>query len=332
MALDPIWKQQLALVAYGNEYLSKNTSFIPWLKHSTFCEQQLDFRDLNSQHLLAQHFQIWLEYLKKQGVNLISLHSSAVLTDEKNPNPNVELIPYGHFIVSHHPNGKMAWIFGKELAEWYNADNEFDIPTTQKNPLRVETLWRYQLDQKHIKRVEHDLVQPHWDDVHHYLNQELFSHPCAHEFIEPENQDLPYDGLSEQDLKRIHGESLDVQILALLPASSPAPLAHQILHRLDALVQYIQQQIENSKHAPQSNEHHLNLLHFSQKTDDLMARAIIKIANHYGSAKLTPITDPNTPLRSALANDPNKKVGFKNVFALILITALLCLAAYYFGL
>jgi hypothetical protein len=36
-----------------------------------------------SQHLLAQHFQIWLENLKKQGATRLSLHASSMLNDEK---------------------------------------------------------------------------------------------------------------------------------------------------------------------------------------------------------------------------------------------------------
>lgn len=67
MALDQIWKQQLTLVTYGNEYLSHELSFSRWLQHSIFYQHYFQFRDLGSQHLLAQHFQVWLEGLKKQG-------------------------------------------------------------------------------------------------------------------------------------------------------------------------------------------------------------------------------------------------------------------------
>jgi hypothetical protein len=101
MALDPIWKQQLTLVTYGNEFLNQGLSFQRWLNHHIFDQHSFHFRDLLSQHLLAQHFQIWLEGLKKQGVQRLSLHSSSLLNDEQNPNANVELLPFAHFIVSH---------------------------------------------------------------------------------------------------------------------------------------------------------------------------------------------------------------------------------------
>ena len=82
MALDQIWKQQLTLVTYGNEYLTQDLSFNRWIQHSIFNQHQFAFRDLMSQHLLAQHFQIWLEGLKKQGVRRLSLHRSELLVDE----------------------------------------------------------------------------------------------------------------------------------------------------------------------------------------------------------------------------------------------------------
>ena len=57
MALDPIWKQQLTLVTYGNEYLSHGLSVQQWRELPIFDEHVFAFRDLMSQHLLAQHFQ-----------------------------------------------------------------------------------------------------------------------------------------------------------------------------------------------------------------------------------------------------------------------------------
>jgi len=46
---------------------------------------------------------------------------ATILNEEQNPNSNVELLPYAHFIVSHQNNKKIAWIFGHELAEWYSS-------------------------------------------------------------------------------------------------------------------------------------------------------------------------------------------------------------------
>ena len=157
MALDQIWKQQLTLVSYGNEFLAGNLNFNRWIEHPIFSKNCLIFRDLLSQHLLAQHFQIWLEGLKKQGVKKLSLHLSSILNDEQNPNPNVELLPFAHFIVSHQANKKTAWICGHELAEWFNTDQEFETPFSQKNTIREETFWRYELNDKYAKKIDTDL-------------------------------------------------------------------------------------------------------------------------------------------------------------------------------
>ncbi len=60
-----------------------------------------------SQHLLAQHFQIWLEGLKNRASQRLSSASLCIyLNDEQNPNANVELLPFAHFIVSHDAKAK----------------------------------------------------------------------------------------------------------------------------------------------------------------------------------------------------------------------------------
>ncbi len=43
MALDQIWKQQLTLVTYGNEYLTQDLSFNRWIQHSIFNQHQFAF-------------------------------------------------------------------------------------------------------------------------------------------------------------------------------------------------------------------------------------------------------------------------------------------------
>ena len=185
MAIDQIWKQQLTLVTYGNEYLSQDLSFNRWLQHSIFNQHQFAFRDLISQHLLAQHFQVWLEGLKKQGVQRLSLHRSTLLEDEQNPNVNVELLPFEYFIVSHEAQKKNAWIIGKELPEWYTADNDYEAPVTQRSSLRHETFWQYELNSKLARRVLADLEQPNWDDIQVFMDHELFDTRFAQGFVQP---------------------------------------------------------------------------------------------------------------------------------------------------
>lgn len=337
MSLDPIWQQQLTLVTYGNEYLRHNLSFQRWLEHAIFDRHRFQFRDLNSQHLLAQHFQVWLEALKKQGVKQLSLHSSTLLTDEKNPNPNIELLETPHIIVSHHGQQKTAWIFGKEQAEWYRAEHDFSIPTAQQDTIRSENLWRFELNNKLSKRIEADLQAPKWDHIASFTEQELFSSVLAQDWVEPEAINLPYYGQQDVDT------SLR---LALLPTDYNADYAHQTLYRLDALSEFIRTKIQHPYHAEGqvlTPDEQLNLRHFEQKIDDLSAKFIVKTANHYQTAHLTPKAVP-TPLdnRNEQATSPHTveakphetphKSGKTGVLTLLIITILICIFGYYFGL
>ena len=351
MALDQIWKQQLSLVTYGNEYLSQNYSLSQWVKHSIFNQHVFAFRDLASQHLLAQHFQVWLEALKRQGVTRISLHNSSLLLDEKNPNPNVELLAYPHFIVSHQSNKKTAWIFGKELAEWYTAENDFEPPVLQKIDLRVETMWRFDLNAAHIKRVDADLQQPNWEDIQIYTDNELFDQRFAQGIKSPINLDLPYYGYQKSqaidpDLPK---KSID---LPLLPEDFSGDYANETLHRLDALAAHIRLQLKQAydeNGETLSHETLLNLRHFEQKLEDLTAKFVTKVANHYKTARIrkvsmtSPLDAPapqNTQKRFFNANEtssnvsqaPNKPSHKGGVFTLIMITVIICICAYYFGL
>lgn len=346
MSLDKIWKQQLTLVSYGNEYLSGQIAMQQWQQHQIFNQHQFLFRDLGTQHLLAQHFQVWIEGLKKQGVQRISLHHSNLLQQEQNPNANVELLSFAHFIVSHHGNKMTAWIFGQELAEWYSSDEDFAIPDTQRSQTRSMTYWRFELNSKLCKLINQDLVKPNWDDIQHYTDAELFDHHYAQGFIKPDTKNALYYG---QPLDGQSIEDLNLQpsgLLALLPSNIAAPYAHQTLYQLEALSQFIQNKINHPYREDGiifTPEEQLNLRHFSEKIDDLTAKFLVKVANHYASAKLTPPAVMETPFtapfntsQSAPPQLPNathhqangKKIS---VLTLIVVTAILCFIAFYFG-
>lgn len=342
MSLDSIWQQQLTLVTYGNEYLRHNLSFQRWLAHGIFNGHSFGFRDLNNQHLLAQHFQVWLEALKKQGVKQLSLHSSTLLADEKNPNPNIELLATPHIIVSHQDQQKTAWIFGKELAEWDNNEQDFIIPMAQQPSIRFEVLWSFTLNNKLAKRIEADLIAPQWDEIAIFLEQELFSTALAQNFESPTDSHIPY-----------YGQQTEVDLssrLSLLPTDYAADYAHYTLYRLDALSASIQTQIQHPYHAEGhvlTPEEQLHLRHFAQKIDELTAKFIVKVANYYQTAQLTAKISPNPFSDTASegiagysteqrSRETSQKAGASNssanVLTLIVITVIICLIGYYFGL
>ena len=332
MALDQIWKQQLTLVSYGNEFLAGNLNFSRWIEHPIFNQNRLIFRDLRSQHLLAQHFQIWLEGLKKQGVKKLSLHLSSILNDEQNPNVNVELLPFSHFIVSHQANKKTAWICGLELAEWYNSDNEFEAPLSQRTTLREESFWRYELNDKFAKKVDTDLQKLNWNEIAVFLERELFNHKYTEDFLEPEQQDFPFYGYE------IDPTAISSKQLALIPTDYPADCAHRLLHRTQALTDYLEEKRRHPYHDSGeliSPEEQINLRNFSQKTDDLFAKLIVKIANHYQTAQLTAepeIIDRTMETSEHFNQVHHHKVGTAGVIKLIILTVIICMVAYYFGL
>ncbi|WP_297425073.1 hypothetical protein [uncultured Acinetobacter sp.] len=330
MALDPIWQQQLTLVSYGNQYLAHDLNLSRWLNHAIFAQHAFFFRDLNSQQLLAQHFQIWLEGLKAQGVTRLSLHCSSLLLNEKNPNPNIELIPYAHFIVSHSPKAQHAWLCGRELAAWYQSEQDYEAPIGQEMVNRVETLWRYELNSKLAKHIAADLQCPNWDEIEQFLQTELFNHPLAQDFT------VPHAGMAYYGIPDPQDQS---DYLALIPSEVQADYAHERLHQLDALTQHIATlrklaQQQDAQDLPA--ERHLQYKHFAEKIEDLHAKFIVKVANHYATAHLSH-QSAQTPLDSAIDEKldfptaSSKKVGATHVIKLILMTALICAAAYYFG-
>jgi hypothetical protein len=334
MSLDQIWKQQLSLVTFGNEFLTRDLEFNRLTEHPIFNQQSLVFRQLLSQQLLAQHFQIWLEGLKNQGVTKLSLHLSALLNEEQNPNANVELLPIPHFMVSHQGNKKTAWICGQELPKWDNPDREFIAPLSQRITISQTTFWGYELNDNLSKQINTDLNKVNWNEISIFLERELFNTSYAADFLEPEQQDFPFYGYA------LDAELMPNHTLALIPTDYPADCAHRLLHRTQALTDYLE---AKRKHPYRdsgeliSPEEQINVRNFSQKTDDLFAKLIVKIANHYQTAQLS--AEPEvfdrtmeTPQLFDETHHHHPKAGKTGVLKLIILTVIICICAYYFGL
>ena len=127
--------------------------------------------------------------------------------------------------------------------------------------------------------------------------------------------------------------------MALIPTDYPADCAHQLLHRTQALIDYLEEQ---KKHPYTdsgeliSPEEQINLRNFSQKAEDLFAKLIVKTANHYQTAQLTmdepEIIDRTMETPQQFNEAHPHKVGTSSVIKLIILTVIICLVAYYFGL
>ena len=82
-------------------------------------------------------------------------------------------------------------------------------------------------------------------------------------------------------------------------------------------------------------EEQINLRNFAQKTDDLLAKLIVKTANHYQTAQIIVEEEIIDRTMETLApSDPAQqhKVDASSVIKLILLIVIICICAYYFGL
>lgn len=333
MSLDPIWKQQLALVSYGNEYLQQHIALEQLRTHSIFYQQQCYFRDLKQQHLLAQHVTVWLEGLKRTGCTRLSLHHSELLNAHANPNANVELLAYSHFIVSHHGEQRFAWMCGNELAEWYPYDQPFDVPLSQQSPLHDTTYWRYALPKELNKAIESDLKAPNWAEIQQFLDERLFQHPLAQGLALP-MAGTPYMGMPKETYLDAEGHwQPDVHYLPLISDRYIADLAHQFLYQFDALDKQLNAEQQLQQDDPTlSDERRYALRNFRQTFEDLRIRCITKIANHYPSANSSQwVKETPSASQQHVTSNTNTSTS-QHVLGLIVLVVALCFLGYYFGL
>ncbi len=312
MALDPIWQQQLCLVSYGNQFLQQSQPIEPWLQHAIFYNHQLEFRDLQSHALIAQHFKIWLQGLKAQGVRHLSLHPSQLLLKDKNPNCNVLLIDTAPVIVSHGIKTKSVWILGQDLPQW-DTDNTFRMPPSQSSNIQIYQLWRYELNKKHHKAILRDLNKHDWDALHGQLQQNFISPALVQGFIEPTQPDSPFYGSTLIEKHPDDALMHQIQILPILPSTVAAPLAHEWLHRASALQDWLH---ENPNAWPTKQMQHWH---------NTMMQLIVAIANHYPSAALTRSAQPVTSAHQ------HSHVSSMTVWKILLLMLIICVAGYYFG-
>jgi hypothetical protein len=188
------------------------------------------------------------------------------------------------------------------------------------------------LNDKFAKKVDADLQKLNWNEIAVFLERELFNHKYTEDFLEPEQQDFPFYGYE------INPAAISSKQLALIPTDYPADCAHRLLHRTQALTDYLEEKRRHPYHDSgelMSPEEQINLRNFSQKTDDLFAKLIVKIANHYQTAQLTAepeIIDRTMETSEHFNQVHHHKVGTAGVIKLIILTVIICMVAYYFGL
>jgi hypothetical protein len=123
-------QRQIALVSYGTWFLRKELALEDWYRHGIFFGARFQFRDYQTNQLLADEFTQWLGNLAMTGATRLSLHSAAALgLDVANQ--------YTYAIVVHYPDGYQVWAARKEQPVWV----DFLLPSAAAYAGDLDCYW-----------------------------------------------------------------------------------------------------------------------------------------------------------------------------------------------
>jgi hypothetical protein len=104
------WRQ-VALCAWGSQFLAGHNDLESWYRHGIFWDARQQFKQLNEPRLLADDFTAWLCWLKHRGATRLTLHwaSSAAHL------PNIAGIQWGRWLMgAHFSNSCELWALALE--------------------------------------------------------------------------------------------------------------------------------------------------------------------------------------------------------------------------
>lgn len=104
-------QRQVALVSYGSQFLCMELALEDWYRHGVFFGARFQFRDHETNQLLADDFTQWLGKLAMAGATRLSLQPAAGL-GLKVAQPAI------YVIVVHYPDGYQAWTTREEQPVW----------------------------------------------------------------------------------------------------------------------------------------------------------------------------------------------------------------------
>ncbi|MEJ7807528.1 MAG: hypothetical protein WKG03_16585 [Telluria sp.] len=112
---DAILKRQVALVSYGNQFLSGQLTLDDFFRHGIFFGHRLQFRASAENALLADDFTLWLGVLRETGARRLSLHRARDVTATAE-----RALRGGDFVVVVHFGDRcQLWACGEEQAIWW---------------------------------------------------------------------------------------------------------------------------------------------------------------------------------------------------------------------
>jgi len=106
---DQSWRQ-IALCAWGSQYLAGHDDLEDWFRHGVFWNAPQLFRAFPGRELIATDFAAWLYWLRARGATRLSLHALAPVDA-----PAGNEIYWGkRWICVHFPQGCERWLSGEE--------------------------------------------------------------------------------------------------------------------------------------------------------------------------------------------------------------------------
>ncbi|HAT30370.1 MAG TPA: hypothetical protein DCW29_05805 [Janthinobacterium sp.] len=117
--------RQMALAAYGTQYLRGELELEDWYRHGAFWKARCEFRAAPGGRLLADDFALWLGHLRERGALRLSLHAAAGLPDRAAPRREE-----CHLIV-HFPDRHQTWAPAGEHAQWRDDNAAARFPDSR---------------------------------------------------------------------------------------------------------------------------------------------------------------------------------------------------------
>ncbi|PLK47996.1 hypothetical protein [Uliginosibacterium sp. TH139] len=115
---DSSWRQ-IALCAWGSQYLAGGNELDDWFRHGVFWEAPQLFRSLPGRTLIAADFCAWLFWLRSRGAMRLTLHAT-----ESGQVPAGEDFYWGERLICvHFAEGCERWLTGEEIPGCTDAND-----------------------------------------------------------------------------------------------------------------------------------------------------------------------------------------------------------------
>lgn len=283
---DEILQRQVALVSYGNRFLSKELALDEMFRHGVFYAKRLLFRAPDDNALLADDFTLWLDIVRGLGARRLSLHPAARF----NAATTCTSGDGEYVIVVHYAGHCELWVGGEELASWWRHpalseggyDGATNVPSAAYYGGAIDSYWR-------VEEIQGSIVVPdtQWQAVAAAIGKDV--------------QLTVQDAKNEAFYAPMYGAP-DWAHFPLFPYAESAPLPHQLLKVLtDA-----QSKFANDTHCKNENGYFQHMsaqaaaekMRWSARLDQWIVDLQLLCANevrHPAALSMLAESEPKTP-------------------------------------